>query len=407
MVRKRFVVALAAVLLVATGCGGNQPAEEKPQAKAKVVEVYDVGKQGNDVVLSATGLVEAKRDIQLSFGTSGKISQLFVKKGDLVAQGKVLASLDSSYYQSAVAAAAGQVQEAAARKSKTIIGADAEQIAQQRLQVEAAEKRFKKAVQDYQQGERLLAGGAISQSELDNLQVQKEQAEITAQNEKIALDDLLKGADKEEIMAVDASLKQAASEVERARQTLQNTRIAAPFAGTVVEVAQQAGELSGPGQNLIHLVDLSEIKVTIDVTNDVIDQYTVGANVAVTRDGVKRAIGKVTYISPVIDNSTGKYRVEVAAANPDQSWRDGMVASVEIPRKLAGVVVPIESVGISQSKRYVMSVENGLVKKREVKIGQIIGDRIEIREGVKPGDQLLRTGITYFVDGEKVVAKGE
>jgi len=407
MVKKRVVVAMAAVLLTASGCGGNTPAEVKPEAKAKVVEVYTVGKNAQGVALTATGLVEAKRDTQLAFGTSGKIAQVLVKKGDLVTQGKVLASLDGSYYQSAMTAAAGQVQEAAARKRKTIKGADAEQIAQQRLEVESANQRYEKAIQDYQQGERLFAGGAISQSELDKLKLEKQQAEITAKNEKIALDDLLKGADAEDVIAVDATLKQATSEVQRARQTLQDSQIIAPFTGTVVEVTQQAGELSGPSQSLIHLVDLSEIKVTIDVTNDQIDQYALGASVAVSKEGQKKSNGKVTYISPVIDKETGKYRVEITVPNPDQSWRGGMVATVEVPRKVAGVIVPLESVGISQTQRYVIAVESGVVKKREVKTGQIIGDFIEVVEGVKPGEQLLRTGITYFVDGEKVVAKGE
>ncbi|WP_134686627.1 efflux RND transporter periplasmic adaptor subunit [Brevibacillus migulae] len=405
--KKRVVVAMAAVLLTASGCGGNTPAEVKPEAKAKVVEVFTVGKDAQGVSMTATGLVEAKRDTQLAFGTSGKIAQVLVKKGDRVTQGKVLASLDGSYYQSAMTAAAGQVQEAAARKRKTIRGADAEQIAQQRLEVESANQRYEKAVQDFQQGERLFAGGAISQSELDKLKLEKQQAEITAKNEKIALDDLLKGADTEDVIAVDASLKQATSEVQRARQTLQDSQIIAPFTGTVVEVTQQAGELSGPGQSLIHLVDLSEIKVTIDVTNDQIDQYALGASVNVSKDGQKKSSGKITYISPVIDKQTGKYRVEITVPNPDQSWRGGMVATVEAPRKIAGVIVPLESVGINQTQRYVMAVENGLVKKRAVKTGQIIGDFIEVVEGVKPGEQLLRTGITYFVDGEKVVAKGE
>lgn len=405
--KKRVVIAMTAVLLTVSGCGGNAPAEEKKEGKAKVVEVYTVGKAAGGVTLTATGLVEAKNDTQLSFGTSGKIAQLFVKKGDQVTQGMVLATLERGYYESAVTAAAGQVEEASARKQKTLRGADEEQLAQQRLQVESAKQRAQKAVQDYQQGERLFAGGAISQSELDNLRLQKEQAEITAKNEQIALDDLLKGADAEDVIAIDASLKQAASEVQRARQTLKDTQIVAPFRGTVVEVSQQAGELSGPGQSLIHLVDLSQIKVTLDVTNDVIDQYAVGATAAVSREGQKPTQGTITYISPVADEQTGKYRVEVTVPNPDQSWRGGMVASVAVPRKVAGVIVPLECVGISQSNRFVMAVENGVIRKREVKVGQIIGDTIEVLEGVKPGDQLLRTGITFFVDGEKVVAKGE
>jgi len=407
-VNKRYSIILAAVLVLAAGCGPNaNETEAKPEAKTKVVEVYQVQQQTKPILFTVTGVVEAKRDATLGFGTNGKISSLPVKKGDVVAAGTLLASLDAGYYQKAVEAAAGQVQEAYARKSKTVKGAAPEQIQQQRLQMESANKRLAEAVREYEQAEKLFAGGAISKSELDNRRASKEQAEIAAKNEQIRLTDLLKGAEPEDLVAVDASVKQAASEVERARKTLNDTKIVAPFAGTVVEVFQQAGELSGPGQQVIQLVDLSEVKVTVDVANDLIDQFPEGKEVVVSREGAKKTTGKVTFVSPVINPNTGKYRVEITVKNPEKTWRGGMLAQVEVPRQIHGFIVPLESIGISQSDRYVMVVKNGVAKKQVVNVGQVIGDQIEVLTGIQPGDQVIRAGITYVIDGEKVAAKGE
>jgi HlyD family secretion protein len=407
-VKKQVSLILAAMLLTAAGCGPNQGAQEtKQEEKAKIVEVYTVERPSQPIMLSVTGIVEAKQDVHLSFGTSGKITQINVNKGDQVAGGQLLASLDASYYQKALEAAAGQVREASARKQVAVNGAKPEEIQQQRLQVEAANKRYEKAQKDLAQGEKLYAGGAISKSALDDLRLQKEQAEITAQNERIRLEDMLKGADADDLAAVDASLKHASSEVERARQTLGDSKIVAPFAGTIVDVTQQVGELSGPAQPLIHLVDLSQVKVTVDVSSDLIDQFREGATVTVSKDGGDKTNGQVTYISPVIDERTGKYRVEVTVPNPNRVWRGGMLATVEVPRQVKGVVVPLESVGISQSDRYVLAIENGIAKKRIVTIGQVMGDKIEVLSGLKVGEQVIRTGITYIVDGEKVAAKGE
>ncbi len=406
--KKRYSFMLAATLLIATGCGPTPNATEaKPEAKAKVVEVYQVQKQTKPIMLSVTGIVEAKRDVVLSFGTSGKITAINVKKGDYVSQGGLLASLDTSFYQKAVEAAAGQVQEANARKSKTVKGATPEEIQSQRLQVESANKRLAEAVREYDQAQKLFAGGAISKSELDSRRSQKEQAEITAKNEQIRLNDLLKGAEPEDIVAVNASITQAASAVEQAKKTLNETKIIAPFAGTIVDVAQQVGELSGPGQQVIHLVDLSEVKVTVDVANDLIDQFVEGKAVVVSKDGGKKTNGKVTFISPVVDPNTGKYRVEITVPNAEKSWRGGMLAQVEVPRQIQGLVVPLESIGISQSDRYVMVVKGGVAKKQVVKVGQVMDDQIEVLSGIQPGDQVIRAGITYVVDGEKVAAKGE
>lgn len=84
-----------------------------------------------------------------------------------------------------------------------------------------------------------------------------------------------------------------------------------------------------------------------------------------------------------------------------------MTATVEVPRKINGFLVPLESVGVSQSQHYVMAVENGLTVRKEVKVGQMTGDQVEILSGIKEGDQLLRTGITFYVEGQKVEARGE
>jgi HlyD family secretion protein len=407
-VNKCYSLILAATLLLASGCGPKpNAAETKPEAKSKVVEVYQVQQQTKPIMLSVTGIVEAKREAILAFGTNGKITAINVKKGDVVTEGRLLASLDAGYYQKAVDAAAGQVQEAYARKSKTVKGATPEQIEQQRLQVESATKRLAEAAREYEQAEKLFAGGAISKSELDTRRASKEQAEINAKNEQIRLNDLLKGAEPEDIVAVDASVKQAASEVERAKKTLNDTKIVAPFAGTVVDVTQQVGEMSGPGQQVIHLVDLSEVKVTVDVANDLIDQFAEGKEVVVSKEGANKTSGKVTFISPVINANTGKYRVEITVPNPAKSWRGGMLAQVEVPRQIHGLVVPLESIGISQSDRYVMLVKDGVAKKQVVKVGQVINDQIEVLSGIQPGDQVIRAGITYVIDGEKVTAKGE
>lgn len=84
-----------------------------------------------------------------------------------------------------------------------------------------------------------------------------------------------------------------------------------------------------------------------------------------------------------------------------------MIGTVEKPRNVNGLVVPLESVGINQANRFVMVIRDGVVKKQDVQVGHVVGEYMEILSGVQVGDQLIRSGITYYVDGEKVVPKGE
>ncbi|WP_255298351.1 efflux RND transporter periplasmic adaptor subunit [Brevibacillus dissolubilis] len=412
--KKPLALLLSAVLVTTvTGCGSetaadpSQTTEKQEQQKEKIVNVYTVQKNSKPILFTSTGIIEAKQDLELAFGTAGKIVSLNAEKGKRVKKGQLLASLDTSYYEKAVEAASGQVTQSTIQRRETLKGASTEAIAQQRLALSGAQQDLNKAKKDYAQGQILLQGGAIAQNDLDQLKQAVDAAERRVKNEQIGLDTLLKGAEPEDIARIDATYKQATSEVARAQQTLRETKITAPFDGTIVEVIPHVGEMTSPGQSVIHLVDLSSVKVALDVTNETITQFKEGEKVTLAGDTGTKTTGTIQFVSPVIDNKTGKYRVEIIAPNPQGEWRGGMIANVQIPRKLRGLVVPIEAVGIQESTRYVLAVENGVVKKRQVEVGQVFDERIEILSGIKEGDKLIAAGLTYYVDGEKVVAKGE
>ncbi|MGD8189263.1 efflux RND transporter periplasmic adaptor subunit [Brevibacillus ginsengisoli] len=405
--KKGLTLCLATVLILTAGCGAKPDEAVKQETKSKVVEVYKIPTQTPNVILSATGIVSPKEDVSLSFGTSGKIVQMKAQNGVFVGKGEVLATLDTTYAQKELEAASGQIDEAYAKRTKTLKGATQEAIEQERLQLKSAQQRLDKARSDVAQSQQLFEGGAISQNELTNKKRDLQQEEISFRNQQISLEELLKGAKPEDIAVADASIKSASGQIAQAKKSLQDTKLIAPFAGTIVQVNQQVGEMASPGHDVIHLVDLSEVKVAIDVTNDVIGQYREGETVNVSNTSGLKSTGKIKFVSPVVDEKTGKYHVEITVPNQDRSWRGGMLAAVEKPRKVNGLIVPLESVGINQSKRFVMIVKNGIVKKQEVQVGQIIGEQMEIMSGVQSGDQLIRSGITYYADGEKVVPKGE
>ncbi|UFJ43269.1 efflux RND transporter periplasmic adaptor subunit [Brevibacillus humidisoli] len=400
---------LTVTLLTMTGCSadgavGSEPAEEK----AKIVAGLTVTKQTEAPPIIKTGIVEPVRDLYLSFGTGGKVVELHVEKGSEVNQGDLLAAIDSSAYQQAAAAAQAAIQEASARRHKTLQGADAEAIAQQRLSLEGAKQRLEQADKAFQQAETLYEAGAISESERDAARHSLTQAELTWRNEQLALDQLLQGAEQDEIVSADASLAQAASQAAQARQSLQDTRLIAPFAGTVVDVAKQIGEMSSPGQNVLHLVDLREMKVTLDIPSTDIRHYKSGADVTVTNDSGLSSTGTISFVSPVADEATGKYRVEVKIPNNDKAWRGGMMANISVPRQLqSGLIIPLQTVGINQSQHYVLLVENGVTVKRTVEVGQVIGEQIEVLSGLRPGETIVLNGIGSLVEGEKVAVKGE
>ncbi|WGV62591.1 efflux RND transporter periplasmic adaptor subunit [Brevibacillus brevis] len=398
-------VVLTVVLMFITGCG-VETKQETEQTKQKIVQVHTV-KQTDSLPIPLTAIVEYKQESHLAFGASGTIERMNVTKGAKVTQGQVLSSLNTNYYQKGLEAAQSQVQSASALRSKTLQGASADLISKQHLAVDSQEKRLKDAQRKWETAQELFKGGAISQSELDSAQSEKEQIEISLQEARITLDKLLKGAEVNEVASADANLKQAASEVELAKKTLQETQLVAPFSGTVIDVTQKAGSLAQPGQSIIHLVDGSEVKLKVDVPLDVRENYKQGDTVPVAVEGKAKITGTITFISPVLNEETGKYLVEIAVSNKDNMLIEGMVATVEMSRKVNGMLVPVQSVGIKETQRFVMVVENGVLKRRDVEVGQIIGNNVEILSGLQSGNQILISGITYYAEGEVVTVKGE
>lgn len=405
-VKKHALFLAGSILLIAAGCVPAEQAnhlEEEPQAK--VVQVFTVHRDAAPPVHKTLGIVEARGDLLLSFGSSGKIGHIQVTKGDKVKQGQLLASLDANYLQSSMVVAQSEVEAANARKSKVLKGAAEEEIQKQRLQVQSDLLRQQQVQQDLENGKRLFAGGAISKKELEVLEEQAEQAALTLKSSQLQLDHLLNGTESEDVTVAAAAVKQAQGRVEQVKQSIDETRIVAPISGTIVDVTKRTGELIGPGETVFHLIDTAQVVVEIQVDEEHLSNYKTGDKVKVTNDQGLISEGTIVFVSPARNRDTGKYAVEISVPNPQESWRQGMIATVEKPQKLSGYIVPLESVGISGSEHYVMVVNDGVLFRKVVETGQIIGNQMEILSGVHEGDQLLRTGITYYVAGEKVIAK--
>lgn len=349
--KKMLVAVSAALVILLAGCGSKTPdgqTDKAAKTEGKVTAVITVQKQAEPMPLQAIGVVEARQEAELSFGMSGTITRMTVASGEQVRQGQLLAALDP--------------------------GTDGSRDIQ-RLRLDDARRDLEKKKVEFHRSEQLYASGAIPLVDLQEDQREMEKAE---------------------------------NELAQVAQNLAAETLTAPFSGTVVEVSQQAGETVVPGKTLMRLVDLSEVKITLDVAGDLIGQYRLGQGADIIREGAEISRGVVSSVTPVTDTKTGKYRVEIALDNAGGEWLGGMLAKVEVPRTLAtGIVVPLSCVGMNQDQRYMLVVEDGVAKRRAVQVGQIMGDKIEILSGLKEGEQVISTGLSYIVEGEKIVAKGE
>lgn len=408
-------ISFAVVALLLTGCEKLEgqiaqlnKIEEETVIKLKTVNAYTVEESQDGRTMEVSGIVAPRQELALAFGTSGKIATILVQKGGSVQSGQTLATLDESVWQQGVNAAQGQVTSANIRRSKAIQGPESHDIQTQMLQVEKAKETALKAEREHTQANVLFANGAIAKDELDRLALAERQARLALEEEQVAYNKLKQGADRLDIEAANADVQQANVQLSRARQEAADAVIKAPFAGVVASITKVESEQTGAGSEVIRLVDTSSWLVKLQVESEQIGNWQPGATVKVQSADGSEAEGKVTFVSPVMDQDLGSYPVEVTVAGSDVNWKGGMTVTCQYQldaRKVA--IVPASSIGIADEEHFVMKIHENKVEKTPVKVGGLYGTFYEVLEGLEPGDQIVGAGLSYVVDGEAVQVADE
>ncbi|WP_139492732.1 efflux RND transporter periplasmic adaptor subunit [Brevibacillus dissolubilis] len=416
----RWLILSVAALVFASGCEKLETEVQKQRdleqrfsedaeqvLKVKTVQGYVV-QQGQEALTQETyGVLSPGKEISLSFGSSGKISSLRVKKGDYVKSGAILATLDTAALEQEIAAAQSEVQRAHASKSKTLQGPDQYDVTNQQLQVQKAQQNLTHAQTERETAQRLYDSGVISREELDAKLRQEKQMTIALQEERTALSKLMQSVDQADVQAVDASVRQAQAQLQRARQGLQGGQLIAPFAGVIAEVSQQTAEQTGPGQSVLKLIDAKQWVVKLSVNSEQISNWQTGKKVSLTAPSGGQKEGIVTFVSAVMDETTGTYPVEITLQGEAGGWRAGQMVTCRYElQSTHSLFIPVSAVGISDEEHYVMLIDNQVAKKHPVQVGALYGDMYEITEGLKINDQIVRTGLSYVSDGETVQVAG-
>jgi multidrug efflux pump subunit AcrA (membrane-fusion protein) len=98
---------------------------------------------------------------------------------------------------------------------------------------------------------------------------------------------------------------------------------------------------------------------------------------------------------------------EIDVPNPDGALSPGIYCTVElyIPRKTPSMIIPADAVVFDQNGLHVAVVENGTVHLQKITIARDFGTEVEVRDGVKPGDQVVLNPMVNLAEGSKVAVR--
>ncbi len=252
---------------------------------------------GPEVVI-ASGTVEAT-EADLGFQAPGRIERIDVREGDRVVAGRELAWLDRIELQARRQAAEAQADAARAVLAELERGFRAEEIAQGRAALRAAEQRVSDATRDLERAQRLFDGGAVSQQMLDRAETAHELALADLESVREALQILETGPREERIAAQRAALAQAEATVAQIDATLDFAVVRAPFDGLITVRHREPGETVAAGTPVLTLMNPDDRWVRIYVRADEVGRINIGHPATITGDAYSDRTydGRVVFIA--------------------------------------------------------------------------------------------------------------
>ena len=189
-------------------------------------------------------------------------------------------------------------------------------------------------------------------------------------------------------------------------ESLSPFELTAAFDGSVIDKHISPGETVTREDTAFIVADLSTVWVMIDIYQSALPQIAVGQPVVLSAGhGSLEATGTVAYITPVVDQATRTAGARVVLPNPDGAWRPGLfvTATVYNPRQ-APVVIPRRAIQTLEQRPVVFVVEGDRFEARPVTLGHTGRTRVEIVEGLSPGERFAEER-SFLVKAE--LAKGE
>ena len=191
--------------------------------------------------------------------------------------------------------------------------------------------------------------------------------------------------------------------LDETRQPQTAVTFRSPVTGYVIEKHALQGMHVMPGETLYRIADLSRVWVEADIYEQEMPLIMVGQTATVTLDAYpdERFAGRAIYIYPYVAENTRTVRVRFEFANRGGRLKPGMYANVSLDAPVGmATTIPSNALLDSGTRQLVFVAEgDGYFQPREVKVGQRLGDRVQILEGLKP-EQQVAVGATFFLDSE-------
>lgn len=264
-----------------------------------------------------------------------------------------------------------------------------------------------------QEGARVAIGQtlAVIKADLQSVELQNaEAAYLTAQKDAQRFESAFStgGVTQQQLDQVNLQLQSAKARLNQAKINVGDSHIKSTINGIVNKRYIEPGTVIAPGAPLFDIVNVSKLKLKVNVSESQVIAIKVGDTVSIKASVYPESdfTGIVSFIAAMADESLN-FPVEIEVSNnPDNQLRAGMYGSALFSSKEVDQT-PITTVSrnayvgsVSNNEVYV--VREGVAHLTKISSGRNFGDKVEVLEGLKSGDIVVVSGIINLTDGAKI-----
>lgn len=339
--------------------------EQQTEEKIRPVRYTQVYSTGADRVRIFSGAAKAGVESNLSFKVAGTVEKVYVKVGDKVKAGQIIAELDAKDY---------------------------------RLMFQEAEASFEQA----------RAQARNAQSKYDRVKAMYE-------NQNASINDL--DAARTASESADAAVRSIENRLEQARLQLGYCKLIAPVNGAIAGVLIEENENVSQGRTVVELTSGSIPEVELAIPEVLISQIKKDDRVVLTFDAIpdREYTSYVSEVGIAASRATNTFPVIVKLIKSYPEILPGMIAEASFSFEATGgkerFIIPSVAVSADREGRFVFVAEPigeglAIAKRKTVTVGELTTEGIEIFEGLQDGDLIITAGISKIKDGMKVRLPG-
>ena len=344
------------IIFIFTAC--KKDAEEEIIRPVKIQKINSIQDENFNIDFPAQ--ISPTQKTVLAFKYAGKIKSINFESGDFVRKGQVIATMDNKDYMVNL--------EAFSKK------------------YEAAKAVAQNAEVQFSRAEKLYKGGALAKKDYDNALMQKNVAVST--------------------------FKEASAGLENARNTLNDTKIIAPYDGYIDKKIVEVGTVVPEGGPVISFISNEITDISVNASSKDIE-YIKNANDIIFKDNSSEKTYplKVKSIAQNPDTINLTYPVTFTFSNLNEGEKflSGQTGTVTVNVKNNGnqeILIPLNAV-FEDNGSNVYLFKNGIAVKTPIEIGELKEtDKISVIKGLKSGDKVIVAGVSKLADGEKVKLLG-